>query len=195
MKVELLRLNTTIKSSLLYESVAEIWIIIHLARENLTRRHTHGHKDPMCGQSLWWLSKSWAGSYLTLVHVIHAMSRQAPVSGPYTILMYTLEVWQRTSNSTTIKPTKFAGPHKSHMRQYIIDACPTGPNRCGPYLTQAGATTFGAPNMKTIDSLPFPSDILHFALVAPSCLMFMPLDFYHYPLLLSIAILSWYLLS
>jgi hypothetical protein len=35
-------------------------------------------------------------------------------------------------------------------------------------LTQARATTFGAPNMKTDHSPTFPSDILRFPLVAPS---------------------------
>jgi hypothetical protein len=31
-----------------------------------------------------------------------------------------------SSNSATVKATKFAGPHKSHMHQYIIDACCNG---------------------------------------------------------------------
>jgi hypothetical protein len=33
-----------------------------------------------------------------------------------------------SSNSVTVKVTKFAAPNKSHMRQYIINNCFTGPN-------------------------------------------------------------------
>jgi hypothetical protein len=38
-------------------------------------------------------SKSQAKSYLTQVHVFHAIPRWASVGGPCTISMYTLEVW------------------------------------------------------------------------------------------------------
>jgi hypothetical protein len=36
------------------------------------------------------------------------------------------------SNSIIVKATKFLGPYKSHMRQYIINACSFRPNRRGP---------------------------------------------------------------
>jgi hypothetical protein len=36
-----------------------------------------------------------------------------------------------SSNLTTVEATKFVEPHKSHVRQYIINACSIGPNRCG----------------------------------------------------------------
>jgi hypothetical protein len=51
------------------------------------------------------------------------------------------------SNSATIEATKFAGPHKLYMRQYIINLVHRG-QTISPQLTQAGATTFEAPNMK-----------------------------------------------
>jgi hypothetical protein len=70
----------------------------------------------------------------------------------------------------TIEATQFAGPHKSRMCQYIINAYSVGPNRCTPWLTQAGATTFGASNMTTDLSPIFPYGILHFLLVAPPSL-------------------------
>jgi hypothetical protein len=37
-----------------------------------------------------------------------------------------------SSNSVTHEATKFVGLQKSRMRQYIIKACPFGPNRRGP---------------------------------------------------------------
>jgi hypothetical protein len=92
MKVEFLHLDTTIKPSIISESVVEIQTNLHLARKNVTTQHPHGHEDPACGHSLWQLSKSWAGSYLTLVHVFHVIPRWASVGDPYTILMYNLEL-------------------------------------------------------------------------------------------------------
>jgi hypothetical protein len=62
---------------------------------------------------------SWA--HLTLVDVFHVIPRQAPVCGPCTIL-YTPERYGRVlSNSATVEATKFVGPHKSRMSQYIIE--------------------------------------------------------------------------
>jgi hypothetical protein len=58
-----------------------------------------------------------------------------------------------SSNSTTIKATKFTGPRESRMRQYIINLVHRG-QMIGPQSTQAGATTFGAPNMKAAHSQP-----------------------------------------
>jgi hypothetical protein len=78
-----------------------------------------------------------------------------------------------SSNTTTIEATKFAGPHKSHMRQYIIELPHRG-QAIGPQSTQVGATTFGAPNMTTDLSPTFPFDILHFPLIAPPGLILMP---------------------
>jgi hypothetical protein len=50
------------------------------------------------------------------------------------------------------------------MCQYIINLAHQG-QTTSPQSTQVGVTTFKAPNMKTPLS-PFPSDILHFPLVA-----------------------------
>jgi hypothetical protein len=58
-----------------------------------------------------------------------------------------------SSNSVTIEATKFVGPHKSRMRHYIINLVHQG-QTIGPQLTQAGATTFDAPNMKIDHSHP-----------------------------------------
>jgi hypothetical protein len=37
-----------------------------------------------------------------------------------------------SSNSATVEDSKFAGPHKSRMRKYIINACSSRLNQCGP---------------------------------------------------------------
>jgi hypothetical protein len=51
------------------------------------------------------------------------------------------------SNSATVEATKFTGPHKFCMRQYIINLVHWG-QTIRPQLTQVGATTFEALNMK-----------------------------------------------
>jgi hypothetical protein len=58
-----------------------------------------------------------------------------------------------SSNSGTVEATKFVGPHESRMRQYIINLVRWG-QMVDPQSTQAGATTFGALNMKTVHSQP-----------------------------------------
>jgi hypothetical protein len=58
-----------------------------------------------------------------------------------------------SSNSVTVEATKFVGAYESHMHQYIINLVHRG-QTIGPQSTQAGATTFGAPNMKTNHSQP-----------------------------------------
>jgi hypothetical protein len=58
-----------------------------------------------------------------------------------------------SSNSVAVEATKFGGPHKYRMRQYIINLVHWG-QMIGPQLTQAAATTFEAPNMKTYHSQP-----------------------------------------
>jgi hypothetical protein len=45
-----------------------------------------------------------------------------------------------SSNSTTVEATKFVGPHKSCMCQYIINLVPRG-QMIGPQSTRMGATT------------------------------------------------------
>jgi hypothetical protein len=57
------------------------------------------------------------------------------------------------SNSATVEATKFAGPHKSRMSQYIINLVHRG-QMISPESTQANATTFEVLNMKTNDSQP-----------------------------------------
>jgi hypothetical protein len=68
----------------------------------------------------------------TLVQVFHMIPHRTSVGGPHTIPMSPVEYGGVSSNSATIEATKFMGPHKSRMRQYIINVVATGPNRRGP---------------------------------------------------------------
>jgi hypothetical protein len=64
--------------------------------------------------------KELSRAHLTLVHVFHAIPRQASVVGPHT-RPYTSERYGRVSStSMTVEAIMFVGPHKSHKRQYII---------------------------------------------------------------------------
>jgi hypothetical protein len=107
------------------------------------------HTDNTSDHLLWWLSKSRAKSFLTLVHVFHVIPRWTTVSGPHTIPVYIREV--------TVEATEFVGPHKFYMRQYIINLVPPG-QTISPLLTQAGAMTFRAmshhPVFSTFSKLP-----------------------------------------
>jgi hypothetical protein len=89
------------------------------------------------------------------------------MGGPNTILMSSVKYNGVSSNSAIIDATKFARPHKSHMRQYTTQC-----------LLQQGTTDAvlnrhrrGLPpwssesNIRPLSS--FPSSIPHFPLVAP----------------------------
>jgi hypothetical protein len=69
------------------------------------------------------------------------------MGGLNTIPMSSMKYSGVSSNSATVEATKFAGHHKSRMRQYIINLVHRG--TINPQSTQAGATTFRALNMKT----------------------------------------------
>jgi hypothetical protein len=68
---------------------------------------------------------SWA--HLTLVHVFYMMPHSGlSVGGPCTI-PYTTKRYGRVSfNSANDEATKFVRPHKSRMRQYIIELAHQG---------------------------------------------------------------------
>jgi hypothetical protein len=88
---------------------------------------------------------SWA--HRTLVQVFHAIPQQTSVGGPHTIPMSPIKYSGVLSNSAIIEATKFTGIHKSLIRQYIINLVHRG-QTIGSQSTEAGATTFGALNMK-----------------------------------------------
>jgi hypothetical protein len=64
--------------------------------------------------------KELSQAYLTLVHVFHVIPRRTSVGSPCTIPYTPWWYGRVSSNSAADEATKFVGPHKSHMRQYII---------------------------------------------------------------------------
>jgi hypothetical protein len=76
-------------------------------------------------------------AHRTLVQVFHVIPRRASVGGPHTITLSSVKYSGVPSISATVKATKFAGPHKSHMHQYIINLVHWG-QTIGPQLTQVG---------------------------------------------------------
>jgi hypothetical protein len=70
----------------------------------------------------------------TLVQVFHTIPRRASMGGLDIVPMSPVKYSGVSSNSVTIEATKFAGPYKSHMRQYIINLVHRG-QTIGPQLT------------------------------------------------------------
>jgi hypothetical protein len=77
--------------------------------------------EPYVWQQFTMTIKESIQTHLTLVHVFHAMSRRASLSGTYTIPVYITTgmvgycLTQRPSELLSLRD-----PHKSHMRYYII---------------------------------------------------------------------------
>jgi hypothetical protein len=78
-------------------------------------------------------------AHCTLVQVFHAIPHQASVGGTHTIPKSPVKYSGVSSNSATVEATKFAGPSKSHMYQYIINHVHQG-QTIDSQLTQVGAT-------------------------------------------------------
>jgi hypothetical protein len=76
-------------------------------------------------------------AHLTLMHVFHGIPSWASVGGLYTIPLSSWRYGGIASVSVTNEATKFVGPHKSCMRQYIIHACSLGPNRHDEDITMS----------------------------------------------------------
>jgi hypothetical protein len=149
------------------DGVTVIWINIHLAWEITwqhdtleSRRH---HEWPPLTMTIKELGR-------VLPHPSACLTRDNLDEHPWvahTLSQCTSIKWGKvSSNSVTVDATKFAGPHKSYMHQYIINAGSSGPNQCGPELTHVGATTFGALNIKTGHSHPSHPVFSTFPLVA-----------------------------
>jgi hypothetical protein len=102
-----------------------------LQGKDLTTRHMRATKTHEWPQFMMTIKES-SWFHLTLAHVFHVIPRRASVGGSYTI-PYTPSRYGRVSpNSTTTKATKFVWPNKSHVCQYIIDACSSGLSWRGP---------------------------------------------------------------
>jgi hypothetical protein len=71
-----------------------------------------------------------------------------------------------SSNSATHESTMFAGPHKSHMRQYTTQTCSPEPDN-RTLIDRSWGYHLGALNFRLDHSSSFPSSILPFPLIAP----------------------------
>ncbi len=133
MKLIILRLNTANKPSPISEGVAEIRINSQPCKGiNLTTRYTRARRAPR----------------MVIVHndyqrvesgppypsaVFHSYASTDTPSVAQTLSFCTpVKHGGVSSNSATVEVTMFVGPHKSRMRQYIINACSFRPNRRGP---------------------------------------------------------------
>jgi hypothetical protein len=137
-----------------YLSVMEIRINLHLVRENLIAQHTQRLQHPTWGHNSWQQSKSWVGSYFTLVHIFHVIPFRAirgwPIQYPS---MHHCRCGRVSSNSVTVETTKFAGPQLIMYVSAHNRTCSSGPSDRS--LTDSGGGYhFGAPKMKTIYSHP-----------------------------------------
>jgi hypothetical protein len=162
-EIQLQHLDTVIKPSPISEGATEIQINIHLARE-LTWQHD------TCGSRR---HHEWPPFVMTIKEsgrVLHHPSACLPHDNSMGIRWWTVHLsWctsirqgKVSSNLAIIEAAKFAGPNKSRMRQYIVNACYTWPliNTGGDYHLQS----FEHENRPLS---PFPSSIFHFPLVAP----------------------------
>ena len=117
-------------------------------------------------------SKSRSRSHLSLVHVFHAIPHSGlSVGGPCTIPVASTGHHCRngevSSNSTTISVTRFTRPHKSSMRQYTTQILfiRTQPTRA--LTDSAGGYHLRSSEFQIRPLTSFPSNILHFPLIAP----------------------------
>jgi hypothetical protein len=130
------RSNTTFEhgeqASPISEGVTKIQINIHLTREitwqHDTREPRRHHEWPPFAMTIKESAQVLYRPSTCLAHdnldehlwVAHTLSECTSVKRG-----------KVSSNSATVEATKFAGPHKSHMRQYIINDWSSGPNRHG----------------------------------------------------------------
>jgi hypothetical protein len=142
------------QASPIFVGVAEIRINTHLAREIILQHNTRQlwrhHEWPPFAMTI-----KESGRVLPCPSVVFHMITNGHPWVAHTLSHCTSIKWGKVlSNSATVEATKFTGPHKSRMRQYIINACSSVPNWCTPWSTQAGATMFRAPNIKADHSHP-----------------------------------------
>jgi hypothetical protein len=131
MKFKFLRLDLASKSSPISEGVVEIRIDIHLPREKPDNATLKSHEHTMSGNS----SRRDQGDDLGPPHPSASLPcdtstgiRGWPMHYPG---IHHYRYGGIASVSVTYEATKFVGPHKSRMRQYIVNAYSFGPNRHG----------------------------------------------------------------
>jgi hypothetical protein len=101
---------------------------------------THmSHEGTTSGHRWQWLSKSrdWVLSHPSVI--FHSKTSMGTPWVVRTLFHCTSAKQGKVlSNSVTVEATKFAGPHKSRMRQYIVNACCNGAQPTQPLINTAG---------------------------------------------------------
>jgi hypothetical protein len=111
-------------------------------------------------------------THLNLVHIFHAY---ASVDTPWVAhalsLILSMRYGRVSSNSATEEASKFAGPQKSRMQQYTTQSLFIQTQPVYALIDTSGGYHHGALNFISDHSSSFPSNILHFSLIAPSGLI------------------------
>jgi hypothetical protein len=153
MEFALLQNDYSEQASPISEGAAEIQINIILQGTNLTTRHTWVTQAPWVVTVHDDYQRVESGPPYHSAGFLHDTSMD--IRGwPHTIPMSPVKYNGVLSNSASVEATKFTGPHKSHMCQYIINLIHRG-QTIGPQLTQTRATTFRVLNIKIDHSHPF----------------------------------------
>jgi hypothetical protein len=114
---------------------------------NLTTRHTwvQIHHE---WQQFMTTTKESSQAHLTLVHVFHTISCSGLSMGGTCTIPYTPKRYDRvSSNLATDEATKFAGLHKSYMRQYRIKCLFIRAQLAWPLIDTGGGYHLGASNL------------------------------------------------
>jgi hypothetical protein len=138
--------------------------IIHLASDKTWQHETHEphrhHEWPKLVTTI----KESSRAHHTLVQVFHTLPHQVYVGGPHTIPKSPMKYGGVSSNLATVEATKLAGPHKSRMCQYIINACCNRAQPTGSLTDISGGYNLGAPNLISDHSQPY-----HLVFSTPPC--------------------------
>jgi hypothetical protein len=111
-------------------------------------------------------------THLNLVHVFHAYaSADTPWVAHALSLILSMRYGRVSSNSATDEANKFAGPQKSHMRQYTTQSLFIRTQPVHALIDTGGGYHHGAPNFISDHSSSFSFSILYFSLIAPSGLI------------------------
>jgi hypothetical protein len=108
---------------------------------------------------------SWA--HHTLVQIFLVIPWWASVGGPTLSQCTSVKHSGLSSNSMTVEATKFVEPHKSCLREYIINACCSRAQPTQSLIDTGRGYLHRCFEHENRPFSPFPSGILHFSLVAP----------------------------
>jgi hypothetical protein len=162
-------LNIAIKPSPIFEGVIEIIINSQPCKGlNLTIRHLRAGRVPQVATVNNTIKES--GQVLLRPSAIfHAYISTNTLWVAQTLSYCTpIKRGKVSSNSVTHEVTKFAGPHKSRMCQYVIKCLLIRTQPTWSLIDTCGGYHLGDSDLRSSPLSTFPSSILHFPLIAPS---------------------------